>query len=123
MSMDGAAIEIGSLGRAHKVSNPETIGALISLWSSFCFRNLKLPLHKRLKGRNVIGANMRKIRYAQKPVVTLDDLMARMEVKGLYLSKSTLSKIETGQRIALDFEALEIARALRTTIGELYGEK
>lgn len=66
---------------------------------------------------------MRKIRYAQKPVVTLDALMARMEVNGLYLSKSTLSKIENGQRIALDFEVLEIAKALHAPIGALYGEK
>jgi transcriptional regulator with XRE-family HTH domain len=66
---------------------------------------------------------MRKVRYAQKPVVTLDDLTARLEVKGLFLSKSTLSKIENGQRIALDFEVMEIAKALRVPVGELYGEK
>lgn len=66
---------------------------------------------------------MRKARYAQKPVVTLDDLTARLEVKGLFLSKSTLSKIENAQRIALDFEVLEIAKALRIPVGELYGGK
>ena len=66
---------------------------------------------------------MRKARYAQKPVVTLDDLTARLEVKGLFLSNSTLSKIENAQRIALDFEVLEIAKALRIPVGELYGGK
>lgn len=66
---------------------------------------------------------MRKLRYAQKPVVTLDDLMARIEVAGLFLSKSTLSKIENGQRIALDFEVQEIAKALKVGVGVLYGEK
>ncbi|EIQ00060.1 hypothetical protein OpiT1DRAFT_04600 [Opitutaceae bacterium TAV1] len=84
---------------------------------------MKLPAHTKLKGRNIIGQNMQRIRYACNPVVTLDDLAARLEVRGLFLSKSTLSKIENRQRVVLDFEVLELAVALRVPITQLYGQK
>ncbi|MDR2674658.1 MAG: XRE family transcriptional regulator [Opitutaceae bacterium] len=84
---------------------------------------MKLPAHRKLEGRNIIGRNLQRIRYTRDPAITLDDLVARLEVRGLFLSKSTLSKIENRQRIVLDFEVLEIAGALRVPIAQLYGQK
>ncbi|MDR1280441.1 MAG: XRE family transcriptional regulator [Opitutaceae bacterium] len=84
---------------------------------------MKLPAHRKLKGRNLIGRNLQRIRYSQDPAITLDDLVARLEIRGLFLSKSTLSKIENRQRVVLDFEVVEIAEALRVPIMQLYGQK
>jgi hypothetical protein len=72
-----------------------------------------------LKGRNLIGPNLRRIRRAIRPKVTLDDLSARLALGGLQLNRATLSKIENQQRSVFDFEIVALAEALRVSPMEL----
>ena len=54
-----------------------------------------------LKAGKIIGANIRRIRKSQH--LTQDALAAKLQVKDLDISRSTLAKIESGIRhIALD---------------------
>jgi hypothetical protein len=57
------------------------------------------------------------------PAVTLDDLAAGLEVRGIFPGKSTLSKIENRQRVVLDFEVMELAATLRIPVTRLHGQE
>ena len=43
-----------------------------------------------------------------------------MQVMGYKISRSDISKIETGKKFISDFEVLGFAKALKTTITKLY---
>jgi transcriptional regulator with XRE-family HTH domain len=70
--------------------------------------------------RNSVGSKIRQIRQALHPKVTLEDLEARVAVRGVKLDRSALGRIEKGTRYVLDYEAAAIARALRIPIGLLF---
>ena len=67
-----------------------------------------------------MGAAIRRIRQEHKPRITLEDLSGRLAVRGLYLDRTALSRIENGERAVFDFEVLAIAAALRVPLTELY---
>lgn len=73
--------------------------------------------------RNIIGARVKKARLASNPSVTQDDLAGRLAAKGIVLDRSAISRIESKDRYVMDYEALAIAKALKVSIGFLYGEK
>lgn len=72
--------------------------------------------------RNVIGARVRQVRKAAKPPVTQVDLVARLQVLGMSIDQSALSKIETGRRPVSDIEALGLAKALKVPVSWLFEE-
>lgn len=72
--------------------------------------------------RNIIGERVRIARERAQPSVTQADLAARLQVEGLRLERTTISKIETGYREVTDVEAVAIARALGVSIAWLMGE-
>lgn len=47
------------------------------------------------------------------------ELLAKLEMEGLQISESTLSKIECGNRGVSDFEVVAFADALNVTVGWL----
>jgi transcriptional regulator with XRE-family HTH domain len=65
--------------------------------------------------KNIIGERVRAARMKEKPKVTQLDLLARLEIRGIYLEKTAISKIETGTRPVSDKELVAIADALRVT--------
>ena len=49
-----------------------------------------------------------------------DMLIARLQVKGLMMKRSSLSRIETGRRALSDIEVVFLAEALNVPISFLY---
>jgi transcriptional regulator with XRE-family HTH domain len=63
------------------------------------------------KPQNIIGPQIRKLRYQQK--LTQELFAARCSVLGLELSRATLSKIEAQLRCVTDVELVVLAKALK----------
>ena len=70
------------------------------------------------KPQNIVGPQVRKLRYGQE--LKQADLAARCGVLGWDLSRGTLSKIEAQLRCVTDAELEILARALRIEIAALY---
>jgi len=72
--------------------------------------------------RNVVGKRVREARKQAKPPITQEDLVARLQVLGLKVDQSTISKIEQGSRPVFDFEVVALAKALKVSPAWLLGE-
>ena len=72
--------------------------------------------------RNVIGLRVRAIRLAQTPPVSQEDLAARLAVRGIYIDRSALSRMESQTRFIRDYEIVAISDALRVSVAALFGE-
>ncbi|MBE2213503.1 MAG: helix-turn-helix transcriptional regulator [Opitutaceae bacterium] len=70
--------------------------------------------------KNIVGANVRKIRFGQKVPVSQQDLAGRLAALGISIDRSAIARIERGDRYVLDYEAAAIARAFRVPITELF---
>jgi hypothetical protein len=80
------------------------------------FRSMKKKKQKRRQ--NIVGAQVRKLRYAQG--LTQELFAARCSVLGLELSRATLSKIEAQLRCVNDLEVALLARALKVNMAKLF---
>lgn len=69
---------------------------------------------------NITGKNIKQIRKDKK--ITQEDLCARMQVMGFKLSRSDISKLETGKRFINDVEVVGFSKALKVSILDLYKE-
>ena len=72
--------------------------------------------------RNVVGNRVREARKQAKPSIAQKDLVARLQVLGLKVDQSTISKIEQGVRPVFDFEVVALAKALKVSITWLLEE-
>ena len=70
--------------------------------------------------RNVVGVNVRKVRKTANPPITQGDLVARLQLLGMLIDQSTLSKIETGRRPVMDIEVVALAEALKVPVARLF---
>ena len=73
--------------------------------------------------KNIIGRKIRIYRAMQNPPMQQMDLLAKLNLDGLEISQSTLSKIENEERVVPDFELLAISKAMKVDILWLLGEK
>lgn len=73
------------------------------------------------KLQNIIGPQVRKIRYDQG--LKQEDLAARCGVLGWDLSRATLSKIEAQIRCVTDAELEILAKALKVQLSDLYPKR
>ena len=73
--------------------------------------------------KNVIGPAVRKLRLAQRTPVTQQDLAGRLAARGVQIDRSALARIESGERLVKDIEALAIAAALRVPIQDLFSAR
>ncbi len=73
------------------------------------------------KPQNIVGPQIRKLRYQQE--FTQEMLAARCARFGWDLSRATLSKVEAQIRCVTDSELLVIARALGVLLEKLYPPK
>jgi len=69
--------------------------------------------------RNIVGSRVRQARRAAKPRITQRDLVARLQVLGMVIDQSGLSKIENGQRPVSDIEVVALAKALKVSVAWL----
>lgn len=72
------------------------------------------------KHKNVIGPAVRKLRMAQRTPVSQQDLAGRLAARGIQIDRSALARIESGQRLVKDIEAVAIAAALHVPIEQLF---
>lgn len=63
---------------------------------------------------------MRKLRVGEG--IRQHQLVARLEVLGLHMDRASLSRIESGRRIVLDYESAALAKALGVSVADLYPE-
>lgn len=73
--------------------------------------------------KNVIGSLVRQLRLSQVPPVSQDDLAGRLAALGVTVDRTAIVRIEKGERYALDYEVVAIARALRVPIERLFRRK
>ena len=69
-----------------------------------------------MEKRNVVGEWVRQARKTARPPITQTDLVARLQVLGMQVDQSGLSKIESGRRPVTDFEVIALARALNVSV-------
>lgn len=72
-----------------------------------------------VENRNIVGSRVRQARRVAKPRITQRDLVARLQVLGIVIEQSGLSKIENGQRPVSDIEVVALARALKVSVAWL----
>ena len=72
--------------------------------------------------RNVVGTRVRQARKSAKPQISQIDLVARLQLLGVRIDQSGISKIENGQRPVLDLEVAALAKALKVSVTWLLGE-
>lgn len=73
-----------------------------------------------MANRNIIGSRLRKARQAAKPALTQLDLVARLQLLGIAVDQSAISKIEAGQRPVFDFEIAALAKALKLPVAYFF---
>ncbi len=71
--------------------------------------------------KNIVGPQIRKLRYQQD--LTQEMFAARCSVRGLDLSRGTLSKIEAQLRCVTDAELVVLAEALQVELKDLYPKR
>jgi len=72
--------------------------------------------------KNIVGSRVQQARKAGRPPITQNDLVARLQVLGMIIDQSGLSKIESGIRPVLDKEVIALAKALHVSVTWLMGE-
>jgi len=74
----------------------------------------------KLGNKNIIGSKIVKIRNARG--IKQKDFLAQLQVLGLDISATSLSRIEGQHRLVQDFEVVILAQALGLTTDELLGD-
>ena len=67
---------------------------------------------------NLIGANVKKFRTAQK--MTQQKLSNKLELLGVYVCRGSVSRIEDYSRTVTDIELFAISKVLKVSISELF---
>ena len=71
--------------------------------------------------KNIVGPQIRKLRYQRG--LTQDMLAARLSVRGLDMTRATLSKIEAQLRCVVDSELLRFSEVLGVSADVLLGKR
>ena len=72
------------------------------------------------KGRtNICGSRIRKIR--QERGYSQNDLAIKLQLADMSLTQKAISRIETGDRVVLDYELKHFAAVLGVSVAELLG--
>jgi len=77
---------------------------------------------RQIQQKNAIGEKVRLARMEMNPRVSQEDLSGRLAALGVQITQTSISKIESGSRYVMDYEALAIAKALKVTVAWLFGE-
>jgi hypothetical protein len=71
--------------------------------------------------RNIIGERLREARQRFNPLLTQDQLSGRLAGEGVQLDRVAITKIESGQRCAFDFEVRALSVVLKVDPAWLLG--
>jgi len=70
--------------------------------------------------KNMVGAKVVAIRKERR--IKQKDFLAQLQVLGMDISATSLSRLEGQHRLVQDFEVVVLAKALGITVGELLDE-
>lgn len=73
-----------------------------------------------MKKRNLIGTNLKKIRVLNG--LSQEQLIAQLNLLGLDLDRTSLSRIENHNREVYDYELVYFSKALKVSIIDLYDD-
>ncbi|RPF42229.1 helix-turn-helix protein [Hydrogenoanaerobacterium saccharovorans] len=71
--------------------------------------------------KNLISKRLRQARENSNPIITQEDLAARLQLLGICLDATMLSKIEQNKRRVYDVELVAIAQTLKVGVCWLLG--
>ena len=71
---------------------------------------------------NLIGKRVREARYAKKPKITQLNLASKLQLEGLEIEQTQISKIENSSRSVTDIELSILAKILNVSSSWLIGE-
>jgi len=71
--------------------------------------------------KNIVGTKVVKMRLERG--IKQKDFLAQLQVLGMDISATSLSRLEGQYRLVQDFEVVVLARALGIGVGELLGEE
>ena len=71
-----------------------------------------------MKKRNLVGANLKKIRLNNG--LSQEQLIAQLNLLGLDLDRTSLSRIENQNREVYDYELVYFSKALKINLIDLY---
>lgn len=71
------------------------------------------------KRKNLVGEQVRRLRY--RIGLSQQELAARCQRQGWDIDRFTIARIEAGTRWVGDFEAVELAKAVRVPLVRLFG--
>ncbi len=72
--------------------------------------------------KNIVGIRVKQARNNAQPPITQLDLVARLQILGVKIDQSGLSKMESGKRPVLDREVIALAKALKVSVSWLLEE-
>ena len=72
-----------------------------------------------MEKKNLVGARVRQARREAKPPITQAELVARLQVLGMKIDQSGLSKLEGGRRPVFDIEVVALAETLKVSVAWL----
>jgi len=71
---------------------------------------------------NLIGGHVRQARLSRRPRITQEQLAAMLQLEGMNIDQTQVSKIENLTRPVSDFEIAALAKALSVSASWLLGE-
>ena len=77
------------------------------------------PRSGELGTKNIVGAKIVHLRKERK--IKQRDLLAQLQVEGMEINTTSLSRLEGQYRHVFDYEVVIMARVLKITIDELLG--
>ncbi len=72
--------------------------------------------------KNKAGYRIRVARVMHRPQLTQDDLVAKLQIYGINISKNILSRIELGERYVTDLELIAFSKVLNVSTAWLLEE-
>ncbi len=66
--------------------------------------------------KNIIGKRVKEARLSSNPVITQQDLSAKLAVLGVNIDRVSISKIESGDRFVSDYEVLALSQVLNVSV-------
>lgn len=75
------------------------------------------------QNRNLVGGRIRHARLQSKVPISQEDLAGRLAARGITLDQTAISRIENQTRYLMDYEIAAIAKALKVSVGWLFGER
>lgn len=76
-----------------------------------------------IENRNIVGRRIRQARLRCRPSVSQEDLAGRLAARGVSIDQTAISRIENRTRYLMDYEVAAIAKALKVSVGWLFGER